>query len=49
LTALEAQAAGSQCVAATEPAVLAAVAAVRDKIVSGQLVIPDPAGIIQSP
>jgi basic membrane protein A len=49
LTALEAKAAGSQCVAATEPQVLAAVAAVRDKIVSGQLVIPDPAGIIQSP
>jgi basic membrane protein A len=49
LTALEAKSAASQCVAATEPQVLAAVAAVRDKIVSGQLVIPDPAGIIQSP
>jgi basic membrane protein A len=49
LTALEAKAAASECVAAAEPAVLAAVSAVRDKIVSGQLVIPDPAGIIQSP
>jgi basic membrane protein A len=46
LTALEAGAAASHCVAATEPAVLTAVAAVRDKIVAGQLVIPDPAGII---
>jgi basic membrane protein A len=46
LTALEAGAAASQCVAATDPAVTAAVAAVRDKIVSGQLVIADPAGII---
>lgn len=46
LTALEANAASSACVAATEPAVMAAVAAVRDKIVAGQLVIADPAGII---
>jgi basic membrane protein A and related proteins len=46
LTALEAGAAASQCVAATDPAVMAAVGAVRDKIVSGQLVIADPAGII---
>jgi len=46
LTALEANAASSQCVVTADPAVLAAVAAVRDKIVSGQLVIADPAGII---
>jgi basic membrane protein A len=46
LTALEANAAVSQCVAAAEPEVIAAVAAVRDKIVAGQLVIADPAGII---
>lgn len=46
LTALEANPAASQCVAAAEPAVMAAVAAVRDKIVAGQLVIADPAGII---
>jgi basic membrane protein A len=46
LTALEANAAASQCVAAAEPTVIAAVAAVRDKIVAGQLVIADPAGII---
>ena len=46
LTALEANAPASRCVAATEPAIIAAVAAVRDKIVSGQLVIADPAGII---
>jgi basic membrane protein A len=46
LTALEEGAAASQCVAAADPAVMAAVAAVRDKIVSGQLVIADPAGIV---
>jgi basic membrane protein A len=46
LTALEANAASSQCVAAADPAVMARVAEVRDKIVSGQLVIADPAGII---
>lgn len=46
LTALEPDAAASQCVAAADPAVMAAVAAVRDKIVAGQLVIADPAGII---
>jgi len=46
LTALEAEASASQCVAAAEPAVMAAVAAVRDKIIAGQLVIADPAGII---
>jgi len=46
LTALETTAAASQCVIATDTAVLAAVAAVRDQIVSGRLVISDPAGII---
>jgi basic membrane protein A len=46
LTALEPGSAASQCVAAADTAVMAAVAAVRDKIVSGQLVIADPAGII---
>lgn len=46
LTALEANAATSQCVAAADPAVMAAVVAVRDEIVAGRLVIPDPAGII---
>jgi basic membrane protein A and related proteins len=46
LTALEPNAATSQCVAAADPAVMASVAAVRDKIVAGQLVIADPAGII---
>jgi basic membrane protein A len=46
LTALEPHAAESQCVAATDAAVIEAVSMVRDKIVSGQLVIRDPAGII---
>jgi basic membrane protein A len=46
LTALEADAPASQCVAAADRAMMATVAAVRDKIVSGQLVIADPAGII---
>jgi basic membrane protein A and related proteins len=46
LTALEPHAAESQCVAAADAAVIEAVSMVRDKIVSGQLVIRDPAGII---
>jgi basic membrane protein A len=46
LTSLEANAAASQCTAAADPAVMAAVGAVRDKIVAGELVIADPAGII---
>ena len=46
LTSLEANATASQCVAASDPAVMASVAAVRDKIVAGQMVIADPAGII---
>jgi basic membrane protein A len=46
LTALEPDAGASQCVIAADPAVLSAVAAVRDKIVGGELVIADPAGII---
>jgi basic membrane protein A len=46
LTALEPNAPASQCVAAAEPGLMAAVAAARDKIVSGELVIADPAGII---
>ena len=47
LTALEANAAASQCIAADDAILMAAVAAVRDKIVAGQLVIADPAGIIR--
>ena len=49
LTSLEANAAASHCVAATDATLLAAVGKVRDKIVAGQLVIADPAGIIPSP
>ncbi|MDB5394092.1 MAG: basic rane lipoprotein [Rhodospirillales bacterium] len=47
LTGLEAGAEQSQCVVAGKPDVLSKVAAVRDKIVSGEIVIKDPAGIIQ--
>jgi basic membrane protein A and related proteins len=46
LTALEPRAAQSQCVVVGDSTVLAAVAAVRDKIVSGEIVVRDPAGII---
>jgi basic membrane protein A len=46
MTALEPHAADSQCVIAADPAALAGVAAVRDRIVSGELAIADPAGII---
>ena len=46
LTALEADAATSQCVVSNDPAVMTAVQAVRDKIVAGELVIADPAGVI---
>jgi basic membrane protein A len=47
LTSLEPGAARSECVAATEPAILAKVAAVKDLIADGRMVIKDPAGIIQ--
>lgn len=46
LTSLEPNSAASQCVAAANAALMTAVANVRDKIVSGRLVIADPAGII---
>jgi basic membrane protein A len=46
MTALEPGAVASQCVIAQDHEILAAVAAVRDKIVAGDLVIADPAGII---
>jgi basic membrane protein A len=47
LTGLEAGATDSQCVAAREPEMMDKVRAVRDKIAAGDLVIKDPAGIIQ--
>ena len=47
LTGLEAGAAQSQCVVITKPDVLTKVIAVRDLIAAGQIVIKDPAGIIQ--
>jgi basic membrane protein A len=46
LTGLEAGAADSRCVIVNYPQVLQQVAAVRDKIVSGEIVIHDPAGVI---
>ena len=46
LTGLESGSAASQCVIAGDPAVLNKVAEVKSKIVSGQIVIADPAGVI---
>jgi len=46
LTGLEQGVADSRCVIAEYPDVLRKVAAVRDKIVSGEIVIHDPAGVI---
>jgi basic membrane protein A len=46
LTGLEAGAADSRCVIVNYPQVLQQVATVRDKIVSGEIVIHDPAGVI---
>ncbi|MEJ1965053.1 MAG: BMP family ABC transporter substrate-binding protein [Gammaproteobacteria bacterium] len=46
LTALEPGARRSQCLAAMDEGLIASVAKVRDKIVSGELVIPDPTGVI---
>jgi basic membrane protein A len=45
LTGLEPGVENSQCVIAQHPDILAKVAAVRDKIVSGEIVVHDPAGI----
>lgn len=47
LTSLEANATASQCTAAADASLMAAVVAVRNRIVAGQLVIADPAGIIR--
>jgi basic membrane protein A len=47
VTGLESGAAQSQCTVVTQPDVLKKVGEVRDLIASGQLVIKDPAGIIQ--
>jgi len=46
LIGLERGLAQSQCVIAGDPDVLKQVAAVRDRIVAGQIVVPDPAGVI---
>jgi len=46
LTGLEAGAAQSQCVVANDPAVLRKLAEVRDKIIDGQILVADPAGVI---
>lgn len=46
LTGLEPGVAASGCVIGAQPAIIAKLAAVRDKIVAGQIVIPDPAGVI---
>ena len=45
MTSLEEGAASSQCVIAGDPQLLARLAAVRDAIASGQLNVPDPAGV----
>ncbi|MEJ0037863.1 MAG: BMP family ABC transporter substrate-binding protein [Gammaproteobacteria bacterium] len=47
LTSLEPGAGQSQCLAAMDEGLIASVAKVRDKIVSGELVIPDPTGVIR--
>jgi len=47
VTGLEDGAEHSQCTVVDQPEVLKKVAEVRDLIASGQLVIKDPAGIIQ--
>lgn len=47
LTSLEPGAEASQCLIARDHSLLARVAVVRDAIVSGQLSVPDPAGIMQ--
>jgi basic membrane protein A len=46
LTGLESGAADSKCVVANDPAVLKRLAEVRDKIIAGQIVVADPAGVI---
>jgi basic membrane protein A len=46
LIGLETGLAQSQCVIAGNPEVLKQVAAVRDRIVAGQIAVPDPAGVI---
>ena len=46
LIGLEAGLPQSQCVIALDPQVLSQVAAVRDRIVAGQIAVPDPAGVI---
>jgi basic membrane protein A and related proteins len=46
LTGLESGAADSKCVVANDPAVLKRLAEVRDKIIAGQIVVTDPAGVI---
>ena len=47
VTGLESGAEQSKCTVVNQPDVLKRVAEVRDLIASGQLVIKDPAGIIQ--
>jgi basic membrane protein A len=46
LTGLEAGAGDSQCVIARYPEVLAKLSQVRERIIDGQIKIPDPAGVI---
>jgi basic membrane protein A len=46
LIGLERGVAQSQCVVASDPEVLKQVAAARDRIVTGQILVPDPAGVI---
>jgi basic membrane protein A len=46
LIGLESTLAQSQCVIAGNPDVLRQVAAVRDRIVAGEILVPDPAGVI---
>jgi basic membrane protein A len=46
LIGLESTLAQSQCVIAGDPGVLQQLAAVRDRIVTGQISVPDPAGVI---